>query len=351
LEFNVSATGTWDSVEDDFSDDPTFTGTVTANGTAYDINDFTFLFEDPEEGGIVTDPRYLASGMSAIVYSADGSAWGWPNVSQGADIANAANLYGIACDGSGHCVAVGDSGTILYSTNGITWTKKTSGTTEQLNNVTYANSTWVAVGEDGSVLSSSDGSTWTLQTTFPPTARLFGVAYGNERWVVAGQTLVQYSADLEEWTDVMPAAAPWRDVATDGAGNWVIVGEGGMRYYSNDNASSFTAASPSIPEHLWSVTYGNGRFIAVGQGGMGWGGETPIITYSDDSGASWSGNVVPSAYAAGAMRPLHDTATNGAGIWAAIGGGGDHLLSTDNGTTWQVIALEKYGVFSVAYRP
>jgi len=48
-------------------------------------------------------------------------------------------------------VAVGDSGTILTSPDGTTWTSRTSGTTEQLHGVTYANSTFVTVGTSRNV--------------------------------------------------------------------------------------------------------------------------------------------------------------------------------------------------------
>ena len=43
-------------------------------------------------------------------------------------------------------VAVGSSGTILTSTDGTTWTSRTSGTSEHLMGITYGNSTYVAVG-------------------------------------------------------------------------------------------------------------------------------------------------------------------------------------------------------------
>ncbi len=50
-------------------------------------------------------------------------------------------------------------------------------------------------------------------------------------------------------------------------------------------------------------------------------------------------------------HPLGDIATDGNGRWSALGNNGDHLLSTDNGVTWQAVALDKYGVYAIAYRP
>ena len=66
---------------------------------------------------------------------------------------------------TGLFVTVGDNGIILTSSNGISWTKRTSGTTKNLYGVTYGNSTFVTVGDNGTILTSSDGTTWTNKRT------------------------------------------------------------------------------------------------------------------------------------------------------------------------------------------
>ena len=66
----------------------------------------------------------------------------------------------ISCGGSddnvpgstGLFVTVGDNGIILTSSDGISWTKRTSGTTKNLYGVTYGNSTFVTVGDNGTCL-------------------------------------------------------------------------------------------------------------------------------------------------------------------------------------------------------
>ena len=72
--------------------------------------------------------------------------------------------------GNGIFVAFGDSGTILTSADGISWTVRTSGTTDDLVGVAYGNGTFVAVGSsfntvdgsyNGTILTSADGITWT----------------------------------------------------------------------------------------------------------------------------------------------------------------------------------------------
>ena len=60
-------------------------------------------------------------------------------------------------------VSVGNSGTILTSSDGITWTEKTSGTPIDLYGVTSGNGLFVTVGESGTILTSPDGNSWTIK--------------------------------------------------------------------------------------------------------------------------------------------------------------------------------------------
>ena len=70
-------------------------------------------------------------------------------------------------------VSVGDSGTILTSSDGTTWTSRTSGTSKNLNDVTHGNSIFVTVGYGGTILTSSvNGTTWNDRSK---TKRLWGV--------------------------------------------------------------------------------------------------------------------------------------------------------------------------------
>jgi hypothetical protein len=61
-------------------------------------------------------------------------------------------------------VAVGTSGTILTSSDGISWDNKSSGTSLTLSGVTYGNNKFLTLGTSGStrtMLTSSNGTSWT----------------------------------------------------------------------------------------------------------------------------------------------------------------------------------------------
>ena len=97
-------------------------------------------------------------------------------------------------------VSVGYSGTIFTSSDGNSWTKKTSGISHFLWGVTYGNGLFVTVGQSGTILVSSDGNTWTERTSGTSNS-LRGVTYGNGLFVTVGQSgtiLTSISTDRSE---------------------------------------------------------------------------------------------------------------------------------------------------------
>ena len=91
-----------------------------------------------------------------------GSAWAqnlWtPRVS-----GTTKNLNAVLWNGQ-QAMAVGDSGKIFTSVNGINWLPQNSGVAASLQAVAWGNGTYVAVG-DGIILSSKDGAVWAAQSS------------------------------------------------------------------------------------------------------------------------------------------------------------------------------------------
>src|SRR5207245_2814721 len=90
-------------------------------------------------------------------------------------------------------VAVGDAGTILTSSNGMSWSRSTWGTAD-LEGVTYGGGRFVAVSSSFAILTSDDGLAWSPRSVPIPTFATFGwlsdVAYGSGRFVVIGGVFV-----------------------------------------------------------------------------------------------------------------------------------------------------------------
>lgn len=382
--FDLTLIMPYDTETQEPSGEPTsVSGTITADGTEYDVSSFDFSGdsdsgdgEDDGDSSNVSDPNFLVSGVkleepsdsgiyySLIIYSDDGSAWGYPNISKMSDPIS--DLWDVQCDTTGMCVAVGDNGAAFYSNDGINWTAGNTGVDIQLTGVAFGDNRWLAVGTDsettkGTILySDNHGITWTISNVSNTEYNIKDVAYGDGtgdiNWVAISRTSNSWkSTDGANWTPldldtVMTGESAMQSICF-GNNTWVSVGKFGNIYYATDPSSdtNWTATSYGGNLHLTSVSFGDGRFIAVGQGPIyGW-EKSPVMVVSDDNGVSWMEKALPSEFTTN-NRPLGDIAY-GNERWSAMGNGGDFLLSTDGGDSWTVIALDTYGGYDIAYRP
>ena len=171
-----------------------------------------------------------AANSSAIVRSADGTAW---EPAGSVSVSNPKALYGVTWNGT-RFVAVGVGGIILHSTDGDIWEPATSSgsvTTGFLDAVA-GNSRFVAVGFGGDVLHSVDGDTWERSSD------------ADRRFLYA----VAWAAS---------------------AARFVAVGERGTIVYSADGDTWVTATTPPDTHATLRAVTGNGSlFVAVGDGAI-----------------------------------------------------------------------------------
>ena len=134
---------------------------------------------------------------TSVMTSTDGITW---TLRTGSSAGGA--WYGVAY-GNGLFVAVGGGGTrVMTSPDGIIWTSRTA-TALNWRAVTYANGQFVAVGVTGTTraMTSSDGITWTAFTT-PTNYGGNSIAYGSLGFMGARVTLttsIMVSPDGEVW--------------------------------------------------------------------------------------------------------------------------------------------------------
>ncbi|HWD92316.1 MAG TPA: hypothetical protein VG938_08205 [Verrucomicrobiae bacterium] len=128
---------------------------------------------------------------------------------------------------NGEFLAVGNTGTIVTSTNAVDWTVQSSGATNDLYAVAFGNGRFVACGVNGQVVVSTNGSDWEAETN--GSIDLSWVTFGNGLFMVAGPGVtVNVSSDGETWTNI--------GLPVNGA-DW--------------------------PHNLYQVEFGNGKFVAV----------------------------------------------------------------------------------------
>ena len=218
----------------------------------------------------------------------------------------------IAMSSNGLFVTVGDNGIMLTSSDGISWTERTSGTTKNLYGVTYGNNTFVTVGDNGTIFTSSSGTSWTSRTS-GTTKNLYGVTYGGGLFVTVGDNAtILTSSDGTTWTNTSPNKR-----TTPG------------RYFSQPDAN-----------HLYGVTYGDGLFVTVG-------GDATILTSSD--GTTWTERdglrskwVLPQYFKAITYRKK---------LFVLVGRNGRTLNSPD-GITWkQRKSGTGYNLVGITYSP
>lgn len=91
--------------------------------------------------------------------------------------------------GAGVFVVVGNDGVIQTSTDGISWTSRTSGTSSNLSKIYFVNSRFFAVGTARTVLTSTDGISWSVMAfnAGDPADFFISLTYGNGMYILAAR--------------------------------------------------------------------------------------------------------------------------------------------------------------------
>lgn len=175
------------------------------------------------------------------------------------------NLNSITATQTGY-VAVGESGTIITSSDGIEWTSAESGTTNNLRKVLWAENKLIVVGDDGTILTSNDGIQWNSISS-GTTWDLYSICFtGNTYVAVGGGTgrgKIYTSKDMTSWVEqndddiyAYLLAVIWNGSRLVSAGQYGI-------YTSTDEGTSWTETC-SHDHFLFDICWSGSRFVAVG---------------------------------------------------------------------------------------
>ncbi|HEY0109077.1 MAG TPA: T9SS type A sorting domain-containing protein, partial [Fibrella sp.] len=187
--------------------------------------------------------------------------------------------------GGGQFVALGTSGFICRSSDGITWSNGFTGLAKNFNGISYANGKFTAVGQYGAIATSSNGIVWTIQ---PPITdkMLKSVAYGNGKWIAVGYDgVVLYRIDGLPWLGFSMGYSVNFNHVHFANGQFVAVGLSGKIYTSPDGIV-WTARASKTSAHLWSIMHGANQFVAVGETTSQDDWTTAIVVTSPDNYAA-----------------------------------------------------------------
>jgi hypothetical protein len=166
-------------------------------------------------------------------------------------------------------VAVGDGGTIYYSTTDVNkWNfiDISNLTTQNLNKSIWDGSKFVVVGNSGVIITSQNGITWSLQLNVNITNNLTNINYYDGVYTILDSSgNLYYSLDLSTWqkrsTNQSNAIKDLIFVPSlSYEGRYVIVGSAATIMYSEPVYNRATATSSTTNGIVTSVTITNGGF-------------------------------------------------------------------------------------------
>jgi hypothetical protein len=248
--------------------------------------------------------------------------------------------------------AVGEDGNVSYSSDGTSWTtyQAYAGTTVDEQAIAYGLNNsgdgiwmtprwWDSANDIGTIsdITSGQGGWTTINTQMTSG---IDIAYGNGVWVAIGKAAAVRSTDGgATWTevgnfDVSGGALNNSSVASDGAGNWVIVTHDGNQYRvwkSTDDAATWTASkqwawTAAVKWYVKEISYGNGVWIMTT-----W--DKQVQTCTDAGLATNAWTTVTTLPVSNSERPI-DIQYAGSSKWMIVGGERMCYFSTDNGASW-----------------
>lgn len=256
-------------------------------------------------------------------------------------------------------IVVGTGGKSYTSTDGTTWTSRTTGTTSYIWKITYGNALYVYGTTSGGLGTSTDAITWTARTS-GTTSWIYSIAYGNSTYVYVGSGgALATSTDAITWTQrTSGLTGDIRGIIFQ-SGQFVKYGASGVIRTSTDGIT-WTARTSNTASYINTLVYENGLYL-YGTVGGGIGTSTDAITWTARASNGGGGDIRSilwdgSKYVANGYMISTSTdgttwtnlyrgpaGTNGfeyvcysptLSMFVAIGYNGHILTSTDAGITW-----------------
>ena len=190
--------------------------------------------------------RFVGVDSIGDIFNSDDLGATWTNPA----VLGTTNLTCAAWSGSTSKLFIvgGSLGEIYTSPDGAAWTARASGVTPALRHITTSGSTIIAVGDSGAITKSSDGITWLpVTSTAVGTNNLSGVAWGSNKFSLVGYAGAAKSGTAFASTD----GSTWTPTALSGTspncvewcGTQFVAGCNLGIYYSTDGVT-WSAGTP-----------------------------------------------------------------------------------------------------------
>lgn len=216
--------------------------------------------------------KYLVVGNSGtILYSTDSITWTVNNYTSNGFLTTSAGLN----------IIFGDAGLILTSTDLKNWTKRTSNTTNSLTCGVISSTGLIVIGGvNGTIITSTDGITWTVRTSGVAVTFNAIIANGSQYVIAGASGILRKSTDGINWSSAygIATAVDFNSIKFNN-GLYMIVGSSGFCSTSPD-LTTWSTRTTNTTTILRDSAYGNGYYSIVGDNG--------IALYSTDV-SNWVG--------------------------------------------------------------
>jgi photosystem II stability/assembly factor-like uncharacterized protein len=248
-----------------------------------------FFLPGTTTGWIVGQSPNPASALT-ILHTTNGTSWSPITTTAVLNIV----LRGVFFTDASNGWAVGDGGTILYSSNGgASWSQQTSNTTNELDDVYFTSSTtgW-AVGKSGTIVQTTDGTTWSSQTVGSSSYDLRGVWFTGSTtgWAVSTGPAIFYTSDGSNWnllsTGTSAITTPLYSVSFFDADNGIVVGKDGAIYSTTNgsNGTSSTWSSQTTSTNTNYKLYDIAIASSTTEAAVGYDGTNGLVEYNTNAG-------------------------------------------------------------------
>lgn len=237
-----------------------------------------------------TGSEFFAVGkLGQIYHSSDGETW----ESQAAAVGGNLDYIGVASQNGTH-VAVGQAGLISRNT-GLAWVNQTSGTSNDLNAVAWIGDKFLAVGNSGTLLKSDNGIDWVPATSTSVTSEhLQDIVWTGAKVVVVGDgSVVLTSTDRGlQWSSItIPNFTKLHSIAWSGAryiiagigvNNDILLSDDGVSWTPQRSYAVLNNTTDTINKVYWAGT----KFLGIG-------GSTHVYWYESLNGLDWQRELAP----------------------------------------------------------
>lgn len=204
------------------------------------------------------------------------------------------NGFYAATYGNGIFVVVGSSGSVITSTDGITWTRRSSSSTSSsLNGIAFGNATFVYGTAEGEIGTSANGTAWrSSKNTFGLTnnAQINTTKYINNLFLIGGGTsggitTIGYSSDGIKWYSLLVSDAYGESIYSIAYGNGIyMVGSTSGKIWTSSDLETWTLRSSPTTNSIVGLEFGNGMFVMASTAGL----------WTSLDGITWASRSVPS---------------------------------------------------------